>query len=242
MKFVLEPISKIDSYEIMQEIVYDIEVEDDHSFCVNDGTIVHNSACTTRFATGCGIPQLSCCLENAYVAHGLQSDEKRLGLICSDGGHKTVGDVCKALCAGSDFVMLGGYFAGSDPCEGEWEYEYRSAIVDNNGKIVQEWWQPIDPGYRPPEKRKTKFTYYGMSTHYAQEKYEDTIKNYRASEGTKIKIPYKGPIENIIQELLGGIRSCCCYIGSQSIKHMSKCGQFCRVNQIHQNKNPTFGL
>lgn len=78
------------------------------------------SACTTRFLTGCGLPQLSACLDNSYVAHGLQNGPKKLGLVCSDGGHKTVGDVCKALCAGADFVMLGGYFAGSEPCEGEW--------------------------------------------------------------------------------------------------------------------------
>jgi len=93
MKFVLEPITKIDSYEITEEKVYDIEVEGDHSFCVNDGTVVHNSACTTRFLTGCGTPQLSACLENAYVAHGLQNGPKKLGLIVSDGGHKTSGDV-----------------------------------------------------------------------------------------------------------------------------------------------------
>lgn len=200
------------------------------------------SACTTRFATGCGIPQLSCCLENSYVAHGLQNGPKKLGLICSDGGHKNSGDVCKALCAGADFVMLGGYFAGCDEAEGEWQYEHRRAIVDNNGKILQEWWQPIDPGYHPPEKRKTQFTYYGMSTHHTQEKYEDTIKAYRASEGTKITVKYKGTIDKIIQELLGGIRSCCCYIGASHIKHMIKCGQFCKVSKVHSNSNPTLGV
>lgn len=175
------------------------------------------SACTTRFVTGCGIPQLSCCLDNAYVAHGLESGPKQLGLVCSDGGHKTVGDICKALCAGSDFVMLGGFFAGCEPCTGEWE---------NN----------------PNTEQKIKFTYYGMSTHHAQELYEDNIKNYRASEGTKITVPYKGTIDKVVQELLGGIRSCCCYIGANNIKHMSKCGQFCKVNNIHSNKNPSFGL
>jgi GMP reductase len=200
------------------------------------------SACTTRFLTGCGIPQLTCCLDNSYIAHGLQSSEKHLGLICSDGGHKTVGDVCKALCAGSDFVMLGGYFAGTEECEGEWKYEYRCAIVDNDRKVVSEWWQPNDPGHHPPEKRKTQFTYYGMSTHHAQDLFEDGKKNYRASEGTKISTKYKGPVSIMIQELLGGIRSCCCYIGSDSIKHMPKCGKFCRVNNIHSNKNPTLGL
>lgn len=199
------------------------------------------SACTTRFLTGCGVPQLSCCLENSYVAHGLQNGPKKLGLICSDGGHKTVGDVCKALCAGADFVMMGGYFAGCDESEGEWESEYRGAITNNDGSVHTEWWQPNNPGHKT-ETRKTKFTYYGMSTHHAQDLFEDGKKNYRASEGTKITVSYKGPISNIIQELLGGIRSCCCYIGASHIKHMIKCGQFCRVNQIHSNKNPTLGI
>ena len=190
------------------------------------------SACTTRFLTGCGVPQLSCCIENAYVAHGLHNSPKQLGLICSDGGHKTVGDVCKALCAGADFVMLGGYFAGTDTADGEWEYEF---------KTRDDIWQPIDPGYET-EKRKTHFTYYGMSTHHSQSIYEDSLKEYRASEGTKIKLPYKGTIGMSIQELLGGIRSCCCYIGARSIKHMSKCGEFCKVNQIHNNTNPILGV
>lgn len=193
------------------------------------------SACTTRFITGCGVPQLSCILENSHVAHGLQNGSKKLGLICSDGGHKNSGDVCKALCAGADFVMLGGFFAGSSSCEGEWEFEYK--IDSSSGHF----WQPLDPGYATETRKKT-FTYYGMSTHYAQELYEDSIKNYRASEGTKITVKFKGETEKVIQELLGGIRSCCCYIGSNSIKHMSRCSQFCRVNNIHSNKNPVFGL
>jgi len=195
------------------------------------------SACTTRFITGCGVPQLSCCLDNSYVAHGLQNGDKKLGLICSDGGHKNSGDVCKAICAGSDFVMLGGYFAGSESCSGDWQYEYKAKPAN----IAAEFWQPFDPGYET-EKRKIKFTYHGMSTHYSQELYEEDIKNYRASEGTKITIPYKGSTDKIIQELLGGIRSCCCYIGSNTIKNMHKCSQFCQTTNIHQNKNPVFGV
>lgn len=182
------------------------------------------SACTTRFITGCGLPQLSCCLENAYVAHGLQNGYKKLGLVCSDGGHKNVGDVCKALCAGSDFVMLGGYFAGVNECEGEWEFGGDYAIVTET------------------QKTKGKFTYYGMSTHHSQETYEDNNKQYRASEGTRISVNHKGPLSKVVQELLGGIRSCCCYIGADSIKNMSKCSQFCKVNNIHSNKNPIFGV
>lgn len=198
------------------------------------------SACTTRFMTGCGIPQLSCCLDNSYVAHGLYNGPRKLGLICSDGGHKNSGDVCKALCAGADFVMLGGMFAGTEECDGEWEHEYRREIVDNNGKVLQEWWQPFDPGSSP--KRKTNFTYYGMSTHHSQDLFEDGKKNYRASEGTKITVKNKGPASQVVQELFGGIRSACCYIGARSIKDMPKCGQFCKVNQIHSNKNPKLGV
>lgn len=219
MKFKLKEVTK----KIINKNcnVYDLTVENNHTYCV-ENIIVHN----------CGFPQLSACIENSYVAHGLQNGNKKLGLIVSDGGHKTVGDVCKALCAGSDFVMLGGYFAGSENCDGEWQHEYQTSLG---------FWQPIDPENNNP-KRKTKFTYYGMSTHHSQDLYEDHIKNYRASEGTKITTNYKGPLDKVVQELLGGIRSCCCYIGSDCIKNMSRCGQFCKVNQIHSNKNPIFGI
>jgi GMP reductase len=183
------------------------------------------SACTTRFLTGCGVPQLSACLENSYVAHGLQNGSKKLGLVCSDGGHKSVGDVCKALCAGADFVMLGGYFAGSDPCEGEWELGGSYSTEVQSGK-----------------KTKGRFTYYGMSTHHAQDIFEDGKKDYRASEGTKIVVQYKGSLDKIVQELLGGIRSCCCYIGASNIKHMVRCGQFCKVSRVHNNNNPILGV
>lgn len=182
------------------------------------------SACTTRFLTGCGVPQLSTCIENAHIAHGLQKEPKRIGLICSDGGHKNPGDVAKAFCAGSDFVMLGGMFAGTDECEGEWELGGDYSTIGIN------------------QKTKGRFTYYGMSTHHSQLTFEEEQKCYRASEGTKITVNYKGPIDNVIRELLGGIRSCCCYIGSDCIKNMSKCGQFCKVNNIHSNKNPVYGI
>ena len=154
-----------------------------------------------------------------------QSGPKKQGLICSDGGHKTAGDVCKALCAGADFVMLGGYFAGSEPCEGEWEFG-------------GDYFKVFGTDY----KTKGRFTYYGMSTHYSQDTFEDGKKNYRASEGTKITVQYKGTLDKVIQELLGGIRSCCCYIGSNSIKNMPKCGKFGRVNKIHSNHSPVLGV
>jgi GMP reductase len=76
------------------------------------------SACTTRLMTGVGYGTLSCVIDNSHVAHGLKSGDRKLGLICSDGGCRYPGDVCKAFGGGADFVMLGGYWAGTSECEG----------------------------------------------------------------------------------------------------------------------------
>jgi GMP reductase len=75
------------------------------------------SVCETRVKAGVGYPQLSAVDEAAYEAHGIG------GLICADGGCTRVGDICKAMAAGADFVMLGGMLAGTDECEGEWVYD-----------------------------------------------------------------------------------------------------------------------
>ena len=75
------------------------------------------SACTTRLKAGGGYPQLSAISECSHVAHGLRSDNGRLGLICADGGCRYPADVTKAYAAGADFVMLGGMLAGHEESE-----------------------------------------------------------------------------------------------------------------------------
>ena len=190
------------------------------------------SACTTRLKTGVGYPQLSAIIECSHAAHGLRNGDGRLGLICADGGCKTPADVAKAFAAGADFVMLGGMLAGADECEGEWEYEYRQAIVNNDGTVRNEWWQPFDPGYKESEKRKKSLKFYGMSSHEAQSKYGG-IKDYRSSEGRVLKIPYKGKVQDIIFDILGGIRSACAYTGASCLKDFSKTANFVRVNRTH---------
>ena len=172
------------------------------------------SACTTRLKTGVGYPQLSAVIECAHAAHGLKSQEKRMGLVCADGGCRTPADICKAFAANTDFVMLGGMLAGSDECEGEWG-------VDS--KLTTKDYQTV--------KKYLKF--YGMSSKIAQDKHGDGFKPYRSSEGRDIRVPYKGPVKYIIEDILGGIRSCCAYIGATSIKDMSKCAEFIRVNRTH---------
>lgn len=167
--------------------------------------------CTTRRITGIGYGSISCIDECSHAAHGLKSGIGRLGLICSDGGIKCVGDICKSFACNTDFQMLGNILGGheenSDVCE--WE-------LDKNGN-------------------KVNMIYYGMSSHYSQNKHSEGRKSYRASEGTITKIPYKGNIFNTIEEIQGGLRSSCAYIGSTSLKDMAKCASFIRVNNIHQN-------
>jgi GMP reductase len=181
------------------------------------------SQCETRKMTGVGYGTFSCVQECSHAAHGLRFNSDRLGLVMSDGGCRTPGDICKALCGGADFVMLGGMFAGTDECEGDWDYEYKNSLGN---------WESLRPDQTPTDLgqlKKTHLMFYGMSSHYAQEKHGTGKKKYRASEGKISKIPFKGSVEDVVQEILGGIRSCGAYIGAKNLKDYSKCAKFIKV-------------
>lgn len=158
------------------------------------------SVCTTRKMTGVGYPQLSAIIECADAAHGLK------GQVCGDGGCTVPGDISKAYGAGADFVMLGGMLAGHDECEGEIRYE------DRDGDRV-----PV------------AMTFYGMSSDTAMHKYSGGVASYRASEGKTVEIPYRGPVENTMQEIMGGVRSMMTYIGATRLKEVPKRTTFVRV-------------
>jgi GMP reductase len=189
------------------------------------------SACTTRLKTGIGFPQLSAISECSHAAHGLKSGDKRLGLICADGGCRTSSDIVKAFAANADFVMIGGMLAGTEQCEGEWEYEYKydENNIDVNGLNTPFWKPQI-------VKNKISLKFYGMSSHEAQQKYGG-IKNYRASEGRVINVPYKGCASSILDDITGGIRSACAYVGANSLKDLPKCAEFIRVNRTHFDRS-----
>ncbi len=176
------------------------------------------SVCTTRLKTGVGYPQLSAVMECADAAHGLG------GHICSDGGCKVVGDICKAFGGNADFVMLGSMFAGADECEGEWKYEY---------KMRSGGWQPFDPQSSDVEKRKVSLQYYGMSSKNAMDKHHDGVANYRTAEGKCVTVPYKGHAIDILQDIYGGLRSACTYVGANKIKDFGKKTTFIQVNNTH---------
>jgi GMP reductase len=110
--------------------------------------------------------------------------------IISDGGIKSPGDMAKAFGAGADFVMVGGEFAGHD---------------ENPGETI------IEDG----EKYKL---FYGMSSKHAMEKYYGKMNNYRASEGTVLKIKYKGSLETTVNDYLGGLRSACTYVNAATLE------------------------
>lgn len=160
-------------------------------------------SCTTRLVTGVGMPQLSAIIECADAAHGVG------GHICSDGGVRMPGDISKAIGAGADFVMLGGYLAGHDECGGKF-------VCDENGK-------------------KQKMVFYGMSSSMAMEKHYGGKAQYRASEGRVIEVPYKGLVSETMEQILGGLRSTCTYVGTTKLKDLSKCTTFIRVNRVHDN-------
>ena len=73
--------------------------------------------------------------------------------------------------------------------------------------------------------------FYGMSSATAMEKHSGGVSNYRTSEGKKVLIPYKGPVENTIKDILGGIRSTCTYVGAPELRELSKRTTFIRVTQ-----------
>lgn len=155
------------------------------------------SLCETRIKTGIGVPQLSATDICAYQAHGLG------GHVCSDGGITSVGDICKALGVGGDFVMLGGFLAGAEECDGEW----------------------LDEGLKA----------HGMSSRAAMVMWHGGVAPHRTSEGREVIVPCKGPVEALVQDIKGGVASCCTYIGCLKIKDMPKCAEFIRVRRQYND-------
>lgn len=190
------------------------------------------SVCTTRKLTGVGRPQLSAILECADAAHGVG------GLICADGGCTCAGDIAKAYGAGADFVMIGGMLAGTDESAGEViERLYKTGeynFVYDDYSVDEVRVEPSKAKYQLKQFKQ----FYGMSSQLAQEKHFGGMAKYRASEGKVVEVPYKGPAENIIQEILGGIRSTMSYIGAKRLKDIPKCTTFYKVNR---QLNEVFG-
>lgn len=124
--------------------------------------------------------------------------------VMADGGCKTPADIAKAFGAGADFVMLGSMLAGHDESGGE-------KVIKGDGLYKE---------------------VYGMSSEHAMEKHFGKRDDYRASEGNYSLIEYRGAVKYTIEDILGGLRSACTYVGASKLKALSKCTTFIRVNRI----------
>ncbi len=123
------------------------------------------------------------------------------GRICADGGCTSPGDVAKAFGGGADFVMLGGMLAGHAECAGD--------IVEQDGLQFKR--------------------FYGMSSRTAMEKYAGGVAHYRAAEGKEVLVAYRGPVADSVQDVLGGLRSACTYVGARTLKELTKRTTFVRA-------------
>jgi len=162
------------------------------------------SICTTRIVTGVGIPQITAI---ANVAAGVKGQVP----VIADGGIRFSGDVCKALAAGASTVMLGSMFAGTEESPGEIELF--------QGRTYK--------SYRGMGSLGAMAQNQGSSDRYFQDIKQGAEK--LVPEGIEGRVPYKGPVQTIIHQLLGGLRSCMGYIGCHHIKELHKKAEFVQI-------------
>ena len=162
------------------------------------------SICTTRIVTGVGVPQITA------IANVVQGVKGRVPVI-ADGGIRFSGDICKALAAGASTVMLGGLFAGSEESPGEIEL-YQGRTYKN---------------YRGMGSIGAMAQLQGSSDRYFQDLSEGSEK--LVPEGIEGRVPYKGSVQSIIHQMLGGLRSCMGYLGCVDLAHLHKNAEFVEV-------------
>ena len=163
------------------------------------------SICTTRLVAGIGVPQLSAIME---VKKGLKNKNVK---IIADGGIKFSGDIAKALAAGADAVMIGSLFAGSDESPGK--------IIKKNGKYFKKFRGMGSVGAMNK----------GSADRYFQKKQSD--KSKYVPEGVEGFVKYKGPVDNIIFKLIGGLKSSMGYLGSKKIINLRNKPRFVKITK-----------
>jgi len=163
------------------------------------------SICTTRLVTGIGVPQLSAVLD---VKKALKNYKTK---IISDGGIKFSGDIAKAIAAGADAVMIGSLFAGTEESPGK--------IFKHKGKLYKK--------FRGMGSAGAMST--GSADRYFQKKNKD-ISKY-VPEGVEGIVQFKGPVNKIIYQLIGGLKSSMGYMGSKTIKDLQKKSEFVKITK-----------
>jgi GMP reductase len=158
------------------------------------------AACKTRSEIGVGVPQFSAVQEVSKRA-------KELGAkTIADGGCVTSGDVCKAIAAGADMVMIAGMVSKSEECDN---------IVEIDGKKY--------------------VNFYGLGSTKQYNKHGISDKEYRPNEGRDLLIPCKGSILDVTNQIKGALRSVCTYVGVDDIADLHDNAEFIRVNHQINN-------
>ncbi len=161
------------------------------------------SICTTRVVAGVGVPQLTAILEAAEVCRA--AGVPAIG----DGGIKYSGDLAKALAAGADCAMIGSLLAGTDEAPGE--------VVLYQGRSYK--------SYRGMGSLGAMAR--GSADRYFQQEVESSLK--LVPEGIEGRVPYQGPVGNIIHQLVGGLRAAMGYTGCATIRELQTNRQFLRI-------------
>ena len=163
------------------------------------------SICTTRLVAGIGVPQLSAVLD---VKKALKKYKTR---IISDGGIKFSGDLAKAIAAGADAIMIGSLFSGTIESPGK--------IIRHKGKLYKNFRGMGSVGAMAV----------GSADRYYQKKFKDVSKY--VPEGVEGMVKFKGTVEKIIYNLIGGLKSSMGYLGAKTIKDLQKKGQFLKITK-----------
>ena len=163
------------------------------------------SICTTRLVAGIGVPQLSAILA---VRNGIKNKKVK---IISDGGIKYSGDLAKAFAAGADAVMIGSLFAGTNETPGK--------LIKKNGKLFKSFRGMGSLGAMNK----------GSADRYFQKKQKDMSKY--VPEGVEGLVKYKGPVNKIIYQLIGGLKSSMGYLGSKKITSLRKKPKFVKITK-----------
>jgi IMP dehydrogenase len=161
------------------------------------------SICTTRIVTGAGVPQLTAVMDAARAAQGTGVP------IIADGGIKYSGDITKAIAAGASAVMIGSLFAGTEEAPGE--------TILYQGRTFK--------------------AYRGMGSTGAMEAGSDRYATVQDSgergksvpEGVEGRVAYKGPLQGLTDQLVGGLKSGMGYVGARTIKELNEKARFVRI-------------
>jgi IMP dehydrogenase len=174
------------------------------------------SICTTRIVAGVGVPQLTAVMDCAGEAH------KHDVPVIADGGIRYSGDIVKALAAGADCVMIGSLLAGTDEAPGD-TYLYQ-------GRTYKAYRGMGSVGAMAR----------GSADRYFQQEVKDMLK--LVPEGIEGQVPYKGPVDAVLNQLVGGLRAGMGYTGAKTLKDLRETAKFIRISPASMRESHAHGV